>query len=106
MSEAASSVERREQMVERQIVTRGVRDAAVLAAMRSVPREMFVPPHLRSQAYEDEPLSIGEGQTISQPYVIAALAASARRSLAEPRCGRLHCALGQGPGIRLTDHGR
>ena len=65
--------EARERMVERQIAARGVRDVAVLAAMQKVPRELFVPPDLRSFAYEDEPLSIGEGQTISQPYIVATM---------------------------------
>jgi protein-L-isoaspartate(D-aspartate) O-methyltransferase len=67
-------VELRERMVARQIAGRGVRDAAVLAAMRKVPRERFVPAPLASLAYEDQPLAIGEGQTISQPYVVAAMA--------------------------------
>ena len=61
----------REQMVERQIAARGVRDPKVLAAMGSVPREAFVPLKSAFQAYEDGPLSIGEGQTISQPYIVA-----------------------------------
>lgn len=60
-------------MVARQIAGRGVRDAAVLASMRKVPRERFVPAPLASLAYEDQPLAIGEGQTISQPYVVAAM---------------------------------
>jgi protein-L-isoaspartate(D-aspartate) O-methyltransferase len=67
-------VELRERMVARQIAGRGVRDAAVIAAMREVPRERFVPAPLASLAYEDQPLAIGEGQTISQPYVVAAMA--------------------------------
>jgi protein-L-isoaspartate(D-aspartate) O-methyltransferase len=58
-------------MVEGQIVARGVRDPAVLAAMRSVPRPLFVPENERSAAYDDGPLSIGHGQTISQPYIVA-----------------------------------
>jgi len=58
-------------MVERQIRLRGVTDARVLAAMRAVPRERFVPPELASSAYEDTPLPIGDGQTISQPYIVA-----------------------------------
>jgi protein-L-isoaspartate(D-aspartate) O-methyltransferase len=62
---------RREAMVEQQIRQRGVTDARVLDAMRSVPRERFVPPELRAQAYEDGPLPIGSGQTISQPYIVA-----------------------------------
>ena len=60
----------RERMVETQIAGRGVRDPAVLQAMREVPREAFVPPHLAAEAYADRPLSIGEGQTISQPYIV------------------------------------
>ena len=62
---------RREAMVEQQIRQRGVSNARVLDAMRSVPRERFVPPEIRSQAYEDGPLPIGSGQTISQPYIVA-----------------------------------
>jgi protein-L-isoaspartate(D-aspartate) O-methyltransferase len=62
---------RREAMVEQQIRQRGVTSARVLDAMRSVPRERFVPAELRSQAYEDGPLPIGSGQTISQPYIVA-----------------------------------
>ena len=61
----------RDQMVEHQIAARGVRDPAVLAAMRSVPREAFVSLESAFQAYADRPLPIGEGQTISQPYVVA-----------------------------------
>jgi len=63
----------REAMVQRQIAARGVRDPRVLEAMRTVPRHAFVPPDLRAMAYEDEPLPIGEGQTISQPYIVAAM---------------------------------
>lgn len=58
-------------MVERQIAARGVRDARVLAVMREVPRHLFVPPDQAAQAYDDHPLPIGSGQTISQPYVVA-----------------------------------
>jgi protein-L-isoaspartate(D-aspartate) O-methyltransferase len=61
----------RERMVEEQIRGRGVRDRALLAAMREVPREAFVKPGFEDFAYEDAPLPIGEGQTISQPYVVA-----------------------------------
>lgn len=61
----------RELMVEHQIAARGVRDPLTLDAMRAVPRESFVPENLRSHAYLDGPLSIGEGQTISQPFVVA-----------------------------------
>ena len=62
---------RRQEMVEQQIRERGVTDTRVLDAMRTVPRERFVPPELRRQAYEDGPLPIGAGQTISQPYIVA-----------------------------------
>lgn len=58
-------------MVESQIAARGVADPAVLDAMRRVPRHHFVPQELRANAYEDAPLAIGEGQTISQPYMVA-----------------------------------
>jgi len=58
-------------MVMRQLAGRGVRDQRVLAAMRWAPREWFLPPHLARDAYNDAPLPIGSGQTISQPYVVA-----------------------------------
>jgi protein-L-isoaspartate(D-aspartate) O-methyltransferase len=61
----------REEMVIHQIIGRGVTDPAVLAAMRSVPRHLFVPTELIDQAYNDNPLPIGLGQTISQPYIVA-----------------------------------
>ncbi len=61
----------RERMVRSQIEARGVRDARVLAAMRAVPRHELVPSQLRQQAYADHPLPIGQGQTISQPYIVA-----------------------------------
>jgi protein-L-isoaspartate(D-aspartate) O-methyltransferase len=61
----------RENMVERQIAGRGVRSELVLEAMRKVPREAFLPERLREFAYDDTPLPIAEGQTISQPYIVA-----------------------------------
>jgi len=61
----------REQMVRHQIRARGVKDRRVLEAMAKVPREEFVPADQRPHAYEDGPLPIGEGQTISQPYIVA-----------------------------------
>ena len=66
----------RRAMIETQIERRGVRDARVLGAMRAVPRHAFVPAELRAQAYEDAPLPIGGGQTISQPYMVAAMSAA------------------------------
>jgi protein-L-isoaspartate(D-aspartate) O-methyltransferase len=62
---------RRDAMVARQIRDRGVTDARVLAAMRKVPRERFVPAELIPRAYDDGPLPIGQGQTISQPFIVA-----------------------------------
>lgn len=61
----------RGRMVTEQIAARGVRDPRVLRAMRDVPRHMFVPPAYQNRAYEDTPLAIGNGQTISQPYIVA-----------------------------------
>jgi protein-L-isoaspartate(D-aspartate) O-methyltransferase len=61
----------REAMVARQIAARGITGAALLAAMRAVPREAFVSPALAGQAYDDMPLPIEAGQTISQPYIVA-----------------------------------
>jgi protein-L-isoaspartate(D-aspartate) O-methyltransferase len=62
---------KRRRMVERDIRDRGVNSAAVLDAMMKVPRHLFVDEQVRSEAYADHPLPIGEGQTISQPYVVA-----------------------------------
>jgi protein-L-isoaspartate(D-aspartate) O-methyltransferase len=61
----------REMMIRRDLAGRGIMDPKVLEAMRSVPREEFIPPALRDQAYEDYPLPIADGQTISQPYIVA-----------------------------------
>ena len=63
----------RQRMVERQLRRRGVRDERVLAAMGRVPRELFLPEKLRDRAYADGAISIGYGQTISQPFVVAAM---------------------------------
>ena len=71
------SAERR-RMVDVHIAGRGVRDPAVLRAMREVPRERFVEPGMDEFAYEDSPLPIGEGQTISQPYIVALMIEAAR----------------------------
>lgn len=58
-------------MIRDDLIGRGIKDAAVLQAMREVPREAFVAPELAAHAYEDHPLPIEEGQTISQPYIVA-----------------------------------
>jgi len=67
----ADATRLRERMVERQILGRGIVTPSVLSAFRAVPREAFVPEKMREFAYEDGPLPIGEGQTISQPYIVA-----------------------------------
>ncbi|HXY78907.1 MAG TPA: protein-L-isoaspartate(D-aspartate) O-methyltransferase [Candidatus Acidoferrales bacterium] len=68
------SLERqREEMVRTQLAERGIQDSRVLDAMRKVPRHEFVPEPYRTDAYGDHPLPIGEGQTISQPYIVAAM---------------------------------
>lgn len=61
----------REKMVKEQIIDRGISDRATLSAMRKVPRHLFVPQDLVDEAYNDNPLPIGHGQTISQPYIVA-----------------------------------
>jgi protein-L-isoaspartate(D-aspartate) O-methyltransferase len=61
----------RRRMVQQQLMARGITDARVLAAMAKVPREEFVPPESRAASYEDGPMPIGHGQTISQPYIVA-----------------------------------
>jgi protein-L-isoaspartate(D-aspartate) O-methyltransferase len=71
--EMADFAAQREKMVERQLAARGIRDPRVLAAFREVPRELFVAGALRDLAYEDGPLPIEAEQTISQPYIVAAM---------------------------------
>jgi protein-L-isoaspartate(D-aspartate) O-methyltransferase len=66
----------RQHIVSEQIEARGVRDPLVLAAMRRVSRELFVPRAVRSEAYSDRPVPIGAGQTISQPYIVAFMIAA------------------------------
>lgn len=70
-SPEASFAQKRKQMVDSQIRARGIKDPRVLAAMLKVKRHLFVPSDKRHLAYEDFPLPIGEGQTISQPYIVA-----------------------------------
>lgn len=70
--------QQRQNMVNEQIIARGIRDPKVLNAMRDVPREEFLGEELRDLAYEDAPLPIEEGQTISQPYIVAWMAELAK----------------------------
>jgi len=73
----------RHAMVETQLRRRGIVDKKVLAAMEAVPRHEFVPADFRNRAYEDSPLPIGEGQTISQPYIVASMTAALHLSGSE-----------------------
>jgi len=84
-------------MVERQLRGRGIRDEAVLAVMASLPRDLFVPPDLRSQAYSDDALPIASGQSISQPYMVARMT-----ELLEPRPGTRVLEVGTGSGYQAA----
>jgi protein-L-isoaspartate(D-aspartate) O-methyltransferase len=75
---AGTLAERRLRMVEEQIARRGIRDARVLGAMRKVERHLFLPESHWGSAYDDHPLPIGEGQTISQPYIVALMTEALR----------------------------
>jgi len=76
MLEKKEYAAQRAEMIEKQLRRRGVIDPVVLAAMAAVPRHEFVPEEMRSHAYDDLPLPIGGGQTISQPYIVAAMTAA------------------------------
>ena len=65
----------RKAMVEHQIAARGIHDARILAAMEEIPRHLFIPPPYDRAAYDDNPVPIGKGQTISQPYIVAVMTA-------------------------------
>jgi protein-L-isoaspartate(D-aspartate) O-methyltransferase len=88
---------RREEMVRTQIESRGIKDRAVLDAMRKVPRHRFVPDELRGRAYDDRPLPIGEDQTISQPYIVAWMT-----ELIGPRKGMRVLEIGTGSGYQAA----
>jgi protein-L-isoaspartate(D-aspartate) O-methyltransferase len=88
---------RRARMVAEQIAPRGVTDARVLGAMRTVPRHEFVPRDRRALAYDDAPLPIGHGQTISQPYIVALMTA-----LAEPKATDRVLDVGTGSGYQAA----
>ena len=87
----------RRRMVEEQIRARGIRNERVLAAMEKVPRHIFVPENLRREAYEDHPLPIGDGQTISQPYIVALMT-----DLLDPRAGDRILEIGAGSGYQAA----
>lgn len=94
---AQSREDEREEMVRTQIAARGVSDAATLRAMRTVPRHKFVPPNWTDAAYDDRPLPIGYGQTISQPYIVAYMT-----ELVKPRRGQRVLELGTGSGYQAA----
>jgi len=71
MQQQAWHLDENERMIRQQIIARGITDKRVLDAFRSVPRELFVPPQHRSSAYDDTPLPLERGQTISQPFIVA-----------------------------------
>jgi len=87
----------REKMVETQIKARGVKDSRVLSAMLKVERQLFVPKDLESSAYSDQPLPIGEGQTISQPYIVALMT-----ELLELKGGEKVLEIGTGSGYQAA----
>lgn len=88
---------RRSEMVERQIVQRGITDTAVLRAMRTVPRDRFVGDYDIEAAYGDHPLPIGYGQTISQPYIVALMT-----ELARPAASSRVLEIGTGSGYQAA----
>jgi protein-L-isoaspartate(D-aspartate) O-methyltransferase len=91
----------RDEMVSATIVRRGVSDPQVLDALRAVPRHRFVPEALAAQAYTDMPLPIGEGQTISQPYIVARMAELGRVG---PGCQVLDVGTGSGYQAAVLAH--
>jgi protein-L-isoaspartate(D-aspartate) O-methyltransferase len=87
----------REKMVTQQIISRGVTDQPTLKAMRKVPRHLFVPEEYKSEAYDDNPLPIGYGQTISQPYIVAYMT-----EVAKPDPSKTALEIGTGSGYQAA----
>ena len=83
----------RERMVQNDLIGRGIKDKRVIEAMRSIPREEFIPPEYRDQAYKDGPLPIGQNQTISQPYIVALMTQELK---VNPDCEVLEIGTGSG----------
>jgi protein-L-isoaspartate(D-aspartate) O-methyltransferase len=92
-----TSADERRRMVGDQIRARGIRNERVLAAMERVPRHIFVPENLRRAAYDDRPLPIGNGQTISQPYIVALMT-----DLLDPHAGDRILEIGAGSGYQAA----
>lgn len=90
-------VKTREQMVKEQIENRGIKNKPTLEAMRKVPRHKFVPPNNIERAYNDSPLPIGYGQTISQPYIVAYMTA-----VIDPKPGQKVLEIGTGSGYQAA----
>ncbi len=84
-------------MVRQQLEARGIKDQRVLEAMRKIPRHLFVPQHLVERAYDDYPLPIGEGQTISQPYMVAWMT-----EILKPEPGQKVLEIGTGSGYQAA----
>lgn len=97
MKNSQQYLEERRKMVSGQLETRGIRDARVLEAMERVPRHQFVPQAYRHMAYADGPLPIGEGQTISQPYMVALMS-----SLLELQGSEIVLEVGTGSGYQAA----
>jgi len=93
--------EERRRMVERQIESRGIHDTRVLAAMQDIPRHLFIPPPYDQNAYDDNPLPIGDGQTISQPYIVALMTTLLRP---EPSDNVLEIGAGSGYQAAILSH--
>ena len=94
---AAKRDQERETMVRKQIIARGVRDPVTLAALRQVPRHMFIPDSRSRHAYYDSPLPIGYGQTISQPFIVAYMT-----ELVQPGPQRKILEIGTGSGYQAA----
>jgi protein-L-isoaspartate(D-aspartate) O-methyltransferase len=94
---SVESDEARETMVREQIAGRGIRDPRVIEALRQVPRHSFIPAPERARAYDDGPVAIGHGQTISQPYIVALMT-----ELVRPQSGDRVLEIGAGSGYQAA----
>ena len=94
---SVASDDARETMVREQIAARGIRDPRVIEALRQVPRHAFIPEPERSRAYDDGPVPIGQGQTISQPYIVALMT-----ELLRPQPGDRVLEVGTGSGYQAA----
>jgi protein-L-isoaspartate(D-aspartate) O-methyltransferase len=90
-------VSQRDRMVKQQIISRGISDKLTIEAMKKVPRHMFVPRNMQDYAYDDSPLPIGYGQTISQPYIVALMTETVK-----PGKGKTALEIGTGSGYQAA----